>query len=106
MLPSLISAIGLFQQYSTIQPFSDRVPQGICIYSGIISHPSTEKTPAQKIVENAINKVENYFKVPLERSALSNPGTVEGLLDNLKEIGCMIGRFKQIHSYKHLINKI
>jgi hypothetical protein len=76
--------------HSTAQPFQ-KSRQGICNFTALIAHPSTGKSPALNLVKNAVIKVENFLETTPEKSALTNSASVEGLLQHLSNIPCMIG---------------
>ncbi len=89
-MPALLSATGLCLQHTTIQTFENS-SQGICIYTALIAHPSTGKTPASNLVKSAMTKLETFCNVSPDRSQLTNTPTVEGLLHHLNNISCMLG---------------
>jgi hypothetical protein len=85
-------------QNTTVQTFENSL-QGICIYSALIAHPSTGKTPASNLIKSALSKMEAYCNVSSDRSQLTNTPTVEGLLHHLNSISCMLGNKRQMLYY-------
>ncbi len=104
VLPALLSGTGLCLQNTTVQTFENSL-QGICIYSALIAHPSTGKTPASNLIKSALTKMETYCNVTSDRSQLTNTPTVEGLLHHLNSISCMLGISKRKFFFKKLILK-
>ncbi len=90
-MPALLSGVGMCLQNTSVQTFDNSV-QGICIYTALIAHPSTGKTPASNLVKSALTKMEAFCNVSSDRSQLTNTPTVEGLLHHLNNISCMLGK--------------
>lgn len=82
--------------HSTAQPY-EMSKQGICNFTALIAHPSTGKSPALSLVKNAVVKVETYLEIEPQKSCLTNSASVEGLLEHLNSIPCMIGKYTLIY---------
>lgn len=91
MVPPLFTATGLLLHQATIQAF-EKKKQGICFYSALIAHPSTGKSPAAEVIKEAMVKVEAALHIPFEKSCMTNPATVEALVQYLDKIPCMMGK--------------
>jgi hypothetical protein len=61
------------------------------MYAALIANPSTGKSPAMNMIQNIILKIENHFGISPANSPITNVGSVEGLLEYLTDIPCMIG---------------
>ncbi len=55
-------------------------------YTGLVAQPSTGKTGAMRFIAAAVENVERYFDVPLERSCQVNAPTIEGFLDIMRVV--------------------
>ena len=86
----LISAIGLYLGQSVVKPFDERAT-GFCNFTCLIAHPSTGKSPAMNLIKKAVSAVEAFNQIPQHASQLTNIGSVEGLMEYLSIIPCMIG---------------
>jgi len=98
MLAPLIAAIGLLLHQSTVSPF-DRSRQGICNFTALIAHPSTGKTPALNVIKSAVTKLEEFNGISAEKSALTNSASVEGLLEHLDKISCMLALYDESNTF-------
>jgi hypothetical protein len=98
MLAPLLAALGLLLHQSTVQPF-ERSRQGICNFTALIAHPSTGKTPACNVIKDSLIKLESYKRVPPDCSFLTNSGSVEGLLEHLNNIPCMVAFYDESNTF-------
>lgn len=96
ILPGLLASMAFLLKQSTISPF-EGTQQGICMYTVLIANPSTGKSPALNTVQDLIYKIEDYRQIPPEKSPIISVGSIEGLLEYLSSIQCMIGE-----SFLHL----
>lgn len=62
------------------------ITQSIGIYSALIANPSTGKSPAMNVIKRAVVKIAHS-----EQPQLTNTGSVEGLLQHLNKLTCLIG---------------
>lgn len=104
MIAPLLAAIGLLLHQTTISPF-ERSRQGICNFTALIAHPSTGKTPALNVIKGAMIKVEAYNEVPPNKSCLTNSGSVEGLLEHLDTIPCMLAFYDESNTFLGTIGR-
>ena len=91
MITSLITAIAFYLKTSTIEPFA-KCRQGCTIYATLCGYPSTGKSPAMRIVQEAVKQLEKFHKITNELSRLTNAATTEALIALLEQLSCLIGK--------------
>jgi hypothetical protein len=88
MMP-LFTGVGLMMQHTTVEAFKPK-RSGLSVYSGLIAHPSTGKSPAAELIVDALNKVESALEIKIDKSHFTQPATIEALLEHLNSQPCMM----------------
>lgn len=91
-----ISTLAFLVKKSTISPLQDN-HQGVSFYSTLVANPSTGKTLAMNVIQNPILEIEAFRKVSPDDSPITNVASVEGLLEYLSTINCMIGMYFRLY---------
>ncbi len=90
LLMPLLSVSGLLLQQSTVQSAGNR-KCGFSTFSMLVAHPSTGKSPAAEHILESFTRVEDALKFEIDKSHLTQPATVETLLDSLGRNPCLLG---------------
>ncbi len=94
MLLPLFTAIALLLNQTIVHSFNKK-KTGMCLYTALIANPSTGKSPAAELIKDSINKLESALNVPFAKSCITQPATVEGLLQHLSNIPCMLSFYDE-----------
>ncbi len=90
IMAPLIAAVGLYFGNSVVKTINEK-PTGFSNFTCLIAHQSTGKSQALNCVKKSIDQVELFNKVLPHLSQLTNIGSVDGLIEYLSLIPCMIG---------------
>jgi hypothetical protein len=69
------------------------------IFGALLAAPSTGKSPAMNLMEEAAYKLEKWYDIKDECSALSNCGTVEAVIETLKTQRTVLSLFDEASSF-------
>ena len=75
---------------STIEPFKGS-KQGVSVYMCLVGYPSTGKSPAMRLINDAVTALEHIIEIDREHSPLTNAATTEALVELLSRLRCMLG---------------
>jgi hypothetical protein len=61
--------------------------ESFCTINILICDPSTGKSAAMNVIKNSILSIDEYLGVDFEKNQICNAGTVEGLVNTMKQFG-------------------
>ena len=82
--------ISFYMKLSTIEPFKGS-KQGISVYMCLVGYPSTGKSPAMRLINDAVTALEQFREIAREYSPLTNAATTEALVELLSRIRFLLG---------------
>ena len=88
-LPAIISSIGALVGKATVDSLGTSL--GCCFYTLLAAQPSSGKSAAQSLSQEAVTMVESYFNVPDNDSIQVNAPTIEAFVRIMKKHPSVLG---------------
>jgi hypothetical protein len=98
LLPPLLTSISHYMGNSKIVA-TDTLSESFILYTACLGNPATGKTPALKIVTNAVYELDNANGIDPKESQVANGATVEGLIDLLNDFKSVISLYDEGASF-------